>query len=654
MRTQVRRISAWLGRVGLTFFGLLFAYLVLGLFAPLSWFTTLAGLGALISGIWLIVRLLRLAMRHAVWRLRNRLIVTYLFIAVMPVLLMLTLAAIGGQLLLRQLAAYLVTSELDRRIAILQSAAENIGNADLQSRIARAVEVRRLNLDRYPGFEVVLEQPGGVQRVPPEGTEPQPKPGWKSAQGVLRRENRNFLWAHYSAPGDDVTIAAPLTREWIADLVPSLGPAALVNKLRDLNDKTEVLSVRGSRKGKSPAVPAAVSSLDSEISGIASIPTLDWEHPNQAGEEAAIGVRSRISAVFNAVFNHPSDFAQDLAKGIFVAVMITFVLVEIIALAIGVTMTRTITGAVHYLYEGTGKIREGDFSHRIAVSSRDQLGELASSFNQMTENLERLVVVAKEKERLQSEIEIARDVQAQLFPRSVPELSTLRLKAVCHPARMVSGDYYDYELIHGSQVALTIADVAGKGISAALLMASLQSSLRSQLEDSLEAAAAAASSGTASCAVSTSRLVSRLNRQLHASTSPEKFATFCLGVYDEASSVMTYTNAGHLPPMLIRKGSVERLDVNGTVVGAFSFAKFTESRVQLEADDLLVFFTDGITEPENEYGEMYGEDRLSDLVARNADRSEDDIIRLVLESVRGFARAGEAQDDMTILLARRV
>ena len=111
-------------------------------------------------------------------------------------------------------------------------------------------------------------------------------------------------------------------------------------------------------------------------------------------------------------------------------------------------------------------------------------------------------------------------------------------------------------------------------------------------------------------------------------------------MYDQASSVLTYTNAGHLPPMLIRKGSVERLEVNGTVVGAFSFAKFTESQVRLEADDLLVFFTDGITEPENEYGEMFGEDRLSDLVARNAHRSEDDIIALVLESVRGFARAG--------------
>ncbi len=656
MSSPLRRVFAWLGRAGVTFVILLITYVALRLLAPRSWFTTLAGLGGLITGIWLVVRLLRLAMRHAVWRLRNRLIVTYIFIAVVPVLLVVILAALGAWLLSNQLTVYLVTSELDRRIATLQDAAENVGRADQKSRVALADEVRRLNLDRYPGLEAVLGLPSGVQHVPADGAEPQPQSGWNSASGVVVRDNQTFLWAYYKAIDGDVTFSAPLTGDWLADLVPNLGPVRFVRfqmkngTLGNFNTGSD----RGKRtRGSAVTVPPPVSRLDLDLTWFAYVPTLDWASPNQAGPTAIAAVYSRISAVFGAVFNRPADDVESGIVVLIAAVTVLFVIVAIVALVIGVTMTRTITGAVHYLYEGTGKIREGEFGHRIVVSGRDQLGELANSFNQMTENLERLLVVAKEKERLQSEIEIARDVQAQLFPRSVPTLSTLRLKAVCHPARMVSGDYYDYELIHGTQVALTIADVAGKGISAALLMASLQSSLRSQLEDSLEAAVAAGN-GASSYTVSTSRLVSRLNRQLHASTSPEKFATFCLGVYDQATSILTYTNAGHLPPMLIRKGSVERLEVNGTVVGAFSFAKFTESQVRLEVDDLLVFFTDGITEPENEYGEMFGEDRLSDLVARNAHRSEDDIIALVLESVRGFARAGEAQDDMTILLARRV
>jgi phosphoserine phosphatase RsbU/P len=643
-----RRIFAWLGRIGVVFLGLCFAYVLLSFLAPASGFTTLIGLGSLVTGIWLAVRILRLAMRHAVWRLRNRLIVTYVFIAVVPVLLVVILTALAGWMLLYQLTVYLVNNELDRRVGALQHEAENIARATAKSRVDLADEVRQMYQDRYPNLEIVLGLPTGIRHVPANGTEPHPRPEWKSASGLIAHEGRGYLWAYYKAADGDVAIEAPLQ---IVDLVPTLGPVTLFQEtpgagLRiDFNDK--------GNRGSNVPVPAPVNRLDIVIRSLDVVATLDLDRPNQKGEPAYFLVRSRASAVFNTVFNQVADSTQEALRVAMIAVMVIFVIVVIIALAIGVTMTRTITGAVHHLYEGTQRVREGDFSHRITVSGRDQLGELGNSFNQMTENLERLVVVAKEKERLQSEIEIARDVQAQLFPRSVPELATLRMRAICTPARMVSGDYYDYEMVHGSQVALTIADVAGKGISAALLMASLQSSLRSQLEDSLEAAAAAGNGG-AGHTVSTSRLVSRLNRQLHASTSPEKFATFCLGVYDESSSVFTYTNAGHLPPMLVRNGNVDRLDVNGTVVGAFSFAKFTESRVDLESGDLLVFFTDGITEPENEYGEMFGEDRLADLVLRNAHRGEDEIIALVLESVRQFARAGEAQDDMTILLARRV
>ena len=647
MNPQVRRVFAWLGRVGIVFLGLCFAYLLLSFLAPASGFTTFAGLATLVIGVWLVVRLLRLAMRHAVWRLRNRLIVTYVFIAVVPVLLVLVLTALAAWMLLYQLTVYMVTSELDRRVAALRHEAENLARASVKSRVELADEVRLMYQDRYPGLEIVLGLPTGIRHVPANGTEPHPKPEWKSASGLVSHEGRRYLWAYYKGGDGDVAIDSPLQ---VSDLVPTLGPVIFV-QARDKGLRTDF--PENENRGSPVPVPAPVNGLDIGIQSLDIVPTLDLDKPNQNGPPTYLLVRSRASAVFNTVFNRPADDTQEALRAAMIAVMVIFVIVVIIALAIGVTMTRTITGAVHRLYEGTQRVREGDFSHRIAVSGRDQLSELGNSFNQMTENLERLVVVAKEKERLQSEIEIARDVQSRLFPRSVPELATLRMRAVCTPARMVSGDYYDYELVHGSQVALTIADVAGKGISAALLMASLQSSLRSQLEDSLEAAAAAGN-GSAGRGVSTSRLVSRLNRQLHASTSPEKYATFCLGVYDESSSVFTYTNAGHLPPMLVRKGTVDRLDVNGTVVGAFSFAKFSESRVDLEPGDLLVFFTDGITEPENEYGEMFGEERLADLVLRNAHRGEDEIIALVLESVRRFARAGETQDDMTLLLARRV
>jgi sigma-B regulation protein RsbU (phosphoserine phosphatase) len=155
--------------------------------------------------------------------------------------------------------------------------------------------------------------------------------------------------------------------------------------------------------------------------------------------------------------------------------------------------------------------------------------------------------------------------------------------------------------------------------------------------------------------LSTSQLVSCLNRQLYATTSAEKYATFCMGIYDETTSVFTYTNAGHLPPLLVRGGQVQRLEVNGTVVGAFPFASYDESALNLQYGDLLVFYTDGITEPENAYGEMFGEDRLMALLAQNAQHDDEEkLIQIVLDGVRQWTASDELQDDMTLLLARRV
>jgi phosphoserine phosphatase RsbU/P len=154
--------------------------------------------------------------------------------------------------------------------------------------------------------------------------------------------------------------------------------------------------------------------------------------------------------------------------------------------------------------------------------------------------------------------------------------------------------------------------------------------------------------------VSTSRVVSHLNQQLHADTAPEKYATFFLGVYDEGTKSITYTNAGHLPPILIRKGEPTLLEINGMVVGAFPFAKYGESCVELEPGDLLVFYTDGITEPENAYGEMFGEERLTELLVRNADLDEAEIVTAVTDAVRQWTGTDELQDDMTLLLVRQL
>src|SRR5262249_1539156 len=216
------------------------------------------------------------------------------------------------------------------------------------------------------------------------------------------------------------------------------------------------------------------------------------------------------------------------------------------------------------------------------------------SFNLMTENVERLIKVEKEEQRLSSELEIAREVQRQLFPKAALKLHSFELSGVCHPAQVVSGDYYDYFPLEGSALAMAIGDVAGKGISAALLMATIQSAVRSEL--------------TSSSSMSTARIVGLLNKQIFASTSPEKYASFYFALYDESNGAFTYTNAGHPPPLLFHEGVLQKLDATGTVVGAFPGSCYDERQVTLEGGDMLVAYTDGITEPEDAYGEMFGEE----------------------------------------------
>jgi sigma-B regulation protein RsbU (phosphoserine phosphatase) len=197
----------------------------------------------------------------------------------------------------------------------------------------------------------------------------------------------------------------------------------------------------------------------------------------------------------------------------------------------------------------------------------------------------------------------------------------------------------------GHTLAFAIGDVAGKGISAALLMASIQSSMRSQLS---------ASNGDGPRHFSTAQLVSTLNRQLFATTAPEKYATFYFALYDEASSSLTYTNAGHLPPFLVRGSQVETQDSNGTVVGAFPLAIYEERTVLLRPGDLLVAYTDGITEPENAYGEMFGEDRLKELLVKYETADSSEIIARTMEAVVQWTGSSELQDDMTMIMARHL
>ena len=628
--------------------------IIFGVLLAIYMLLAFAGVGGLIRlfgkivvsflGLWIAIRISKQIVKDCLWRLRNRLIVAYFFIAVVPIVLITLLTGLGVMLAGGQVSVYLITSELDRRTAALRQSIDFLAH-DTQEKIGSAENVGMFLQSRFPGVEMIVDGPR-PSTFPEGGAVEAPSKDWPVGSGLMVRDGELFCWARSVYGSRSVFAMVPLTRELLGALAPDVGESTILNI--DSNRLLLHRPVNALSSGVEPTrnrLPPAVNRFDFEIWWGAPLIAQVWNEPSRT-ETEWLNVRTRPSAVLRVVMAQKVDFANELIPMLFFGVAVLFLVAEAIALLIGISLTKTITGATHGLYEGTVRVMKGDFSHRIPIHGHDQLGELAVSFNQMTENVERLLAVEKERERLQAELEIAREVQNQLYPKRTPDAQTLTLTAVCNPARMVSGDYYDYQQIGANNVAIAIGDVAGKGISAALLMATVQSSFRSQIRGSCD-------ESEAHERVSTSRLVSQLNKQLYADTSPEKYATFYLGVYDEMSSTLTYTNAGHLPPILIRDGAASQLEVNGMVVGAFPFAKYDESQLQIKPKDLLVFYTDGVTEPENAYGEMFGEQRLTELLVRNSHCQEQEIVAAVTDAVRQWTGTDELQDDMTLLLMRR-
>ena len=321
-----------------------------------------------------------------------------------------------------------------------------------------------------------------------------------------------------------------------------------------------------------------------------------------------------------------------------------FLTIEVVALARGFELARSITGAVHELFTGTERVRRGDLAHRIQVDTRDQLGELAQSFNAMTGSISDLLQQAEEKRRLEEELRIARDIQMSLLPDGPASLPGLAVTAVCHPAREVGGDYYDFVDLGPRRLGVLVADVSGKGTSAAFYMAELKGLILS----------------LSRIYQSPKRLLIEVNRILAGSLDNRTFITMIYGVVDLDTRTMTYARAGHTPFMYLKPGApsaAQMLVPDGLMLGLRGleghFDGMIEEKSQpIEAGDLAVLFTDGITEAMNEESDLFGEQRLSRVLEEHAHLLSDELRERILGDVEAFVGGAEQHDDMTIVLLR--
>jgi len=621
--------------------GLLAVGIAYALSAP-EWVTSLVVSGTLVLGCVVAWKVLRAGARQMIWRLRNRLIVAYLFMALIPAVLLGSLGAILAYLASAQMLAYLVTTNLNHRVEELDAAVATVMKVAPAGRREAMNRLGDFYTGAYQGFTLHYRAGGAELRFPNNSPVPAPPDEWPAIRGLVARDGGFFLWARLVRDGAAITASVPVTNEILSGLTTGLGVVELLPGVDIQSEGNGVKVRRGKTKARAPAaprfgtVPPARYYFDPAVITLAVSQYSNWTEP---GVEQSVGLTasSRFSAVLGALFNPGLAQTNELVGVLLRIFVALFIIVELIALAIGISLTRSITAAVHGLYEGTERVMEGDLTHRIRIRGRDQIASLSLSFNRMTENIEHLLQVAAEKERLQADVEIAREVQAQMYPKAVPESPQLELAAACLPARTVSGDFYHYQRLPGDRIAFLLGDVAGKGISAALLMATIQTTCRARLDREIDGPA---------------QMVQELNRQMSQHSAPEKYATLCFAIYDETTRELTYTNAAHLPPILLRQGEVQRFGIDGTIVGSFPRVTFGESRITLQPGDLLVCFTDGVTEPENEYGEQFGEERLIELIERHAERDSADMIQAVSHAVRQWTGSPELQDDLTMMIAR--
>ncbi len=677
-----------------------------------------ASLALIVGVVCLAIGLVPRARRHLLWRVRDKLIVSYMFIGVVPVLLVIAFFLVCGLGLFLNVASYLVVNGFGNvesdAVYVARVTALEIQRGPGAGEAAATLSRREAALAaRYPGASMALvptsgpepcvggpaahaaiDIPGGPAAVP-RATGTSPVEAARQGAGVTALADGP--WEHVDPPtglpswvscaGFGGVVVEPLTgsvgaaagngvpamavvrgvglpdtqRPTFAVIVDIPKNDSLDDRLRDQTSVkvgavaialTQGLGAPLNRPRRAmeqlvqgPAPDAAGGK--SRFSWVATLQGTDWESGEPVQTRLTIGVNfgdiySRLSSAPVGPYNLGSLLLLVL---LFLAVL--FLLIEIAALLMGLTLARSITGSVYELFAGTERVRNGDFSHRIQVTTHDQLGELSESFNQMTGSIEDLLRQADEKKRLEEELRIARSIQMSLLPRGRLAIPGLSITALCVPAREVGGDYYDFFPLGDDRLGVLIADVSGKGTSAALYMAELKGLMLSL-----------------SRTYATPReLLLAANEIISHNLDSRSFITMTYAVIDVATHRMQYARAGHTPLIHRRETDsgdrvVDVLTPDGLVLGlkidgGELFARLlVDAELTLRRGDLLLWFTDGITEAMNADSDLFGEERLARLVGEHGHLPPEELRERILREIDAFVAGAPQHDDMTMILLK--
>jgi len=616
---------------------------------------------AILAFGYLAIRLLG-ARRNWLWSLRNQLIAVYLFLSVLPISLLVVMGTIALYQLYWHFGAYLVYAELEKRIEQVASTADTLTTAyaleaastgggapagPISQPPPRTAIFLAAAQESLPGLKIEL---GAGEELLARATDRRHSrfAGLVSDHDAL--ELRAVVARRLNGREIVVSAEVPVSPEFLATIEPEFGPIeiATVRPAQQLRPPGITFLSRGRLfiperevQAAGRVLPVPAHWFDFSVTGFTRLNAVNAADIAHATADVPVILRytARASQLSELLLTVVGEWGG-IAVTALLVIGTVFVLIELTALAGSVSLTRAITRSVNDLYRATRYVESGDFSHRVEIRHRDQLAALGQAFNSMTASVSTLMAEQHERQRLEHELAIAREVQAQLFPKEKPAIQGVEIEAVCRPARVVSGDYYDFLPLGPGRLGIALADISGKGISSALIMASLQAALRSQ--------ALFNGSGHGG----TAEIVARLNQHLFRSTAADRFATFFYGVYDAQTRRLEYTNAGHPAPLCISGQQVQRLSTGGTVLGLFDNCHYESQTIDVAPASLLIAYSDGLTEAENADEQEFGDQRVLDVALDLKQAPAGAVLKKLLEVVDRWTGPAERFDDLTVIVAR--
>ena len=654
-------------------------------------------LALLFAAAYGLTRLAVWAKRRLLWRVRRKLILSYVFVGVVPALLVITFFLLAGLILAFNVSSYLVQSRVrnltDQARFLAQTVQLELQRANNADALDEILERRQASTaSRYPFVSIAVVpverlsckvEPSQAVRVP--RSLPVALPKFVGPWGHLDAPTSLPKWIGcdgfsgliaYDAPPNNKDVAQRaqtrlVMRAVALPEVPNPTWSVVLDMPMSMNIEQRIQQETGIHldeisailaRGVTPTAGRAIEDRPAtdDDAPFLSVRQARWvvflDHVDWAtGEPESASVRILINtfeiydriSVVSPVGLGQMNFGQLLLL-VLALVGGLFLIIQFVALVIGFVLARQITGAVHDLFTGTLHVRAGNFGHQIPVRARDQLGELAESFNLMTTEVTTLLGEMAEKGRLEQEMFAAREIQQKLLPHGPLRVTGLAVTAFCEPAREVAGDYYDFLPITDSILGLLIADVAGKGLAAGLYMAQLKVIVQSLSRLHHEP----------------KEFLTAINKVVSANLDGKSFITMSYGVIDVERREMTFARAGHCPlihvpanqPPGMRKAQL--LVPDGLVVGlqiddgTMFESILQEQTIALAPGDLVVWFTDGISETMNEAFECFGESRLAQVVEQYAHLPFDQLRSYILAELRAFAGAADQHDDMTMILMK--